>query len=872
MKILICTLLLAIVISLKLTVQAQALPFNEGFENSGSIPSGWSQVYANAPAGNIDWIFQNGGVDGNPANAHNGSYNACFQISSYGDDGTATKLISPCINMSGAVSPALTFWHSQTVWGSDQDELKVYIRTSSTGSWVSVANYTTNVPNWTKRTIYLPGPSSTYYIAFEGIAHYGYGACVDDVEIFDAAAPDVAIKEWTYPNSDCSLSPAENVMVKVMNYSTQPVSNIPIKYSINGGATYINETIASTINPGDSLYYTFSTLANFPIAGFYNCIALVHFSGEINNANDTVYENIIKTKDITSFPFIENFETGTTEYFILNHGAQASTFIYNEAGNKVLRLEGGNSALGWTGSAGNVTASEAWVDNISHQGSAITCTVDATVLTSAELLIDLKQFYSSYDPDYNWFRILINNNQISDVNGVSDFHPATLGSDPYATLIFNLNAYAGTIFNMTLQSSCKYSETYSSPGDIAFVDNIVIRQISSLDAGVLSLDAPASGCGFTNAENITVKIKNHGTGAISGFAVHYKVDAGSIVNETVTTAIAPGDSLNYTFLTTANFSVIGTHTIITWTALAGDQYFPNDSFMVEIMHYPDISTFPFVEDFETGISQTFILQSNEQSDAYIFNNGSSKVLRMEGGIDGLYWIGNTGSTTPTNAWVDNVKYQSSALTCTVNAGSLSSPELVLDLKQTVSNSLSGTKLSWFRVLIDGVQVYDINGVSDFNPITANSDTFKTVTFDLTAYAGMQFTLTLQSSCKFNEANGWPSGGPGDNVFIDNIILRENIITDASVLLNENTKIDIFPNPSDGLFTVCIPNDISLHKFINIEIYDVIGKLIFQSEINPTVGGQKSKIDISTFPKGMYFLKVHDDNNNIILTRKVVIDY
>lgn len=471
-------LLLTVIHCQKLTVQAQTLPFNESFENAGSIPIGWTQGYVNSPAGNIDWIYQNGGngTPASPTSANTGSFNACFQISSYGDDGATTKLISPQINLSTAVSPTLTFWHAQVAWGTDQDQLEVMIRTSATGGWVSIVSYPTNVGSWTKRTISLPSPTSTYYIAFVGTAHFGYGTCVDDVEIFDDAAPDVAVKEWVSPQSNCSLSTTESIMVKVMNYSTQPASNIPIKYSINGGTTYINETITSTINAGDSLYYTFSTTANFSTGGDYNCRSLVGLSGDIYNDNDTVLETVVKTNNITSFPFIENFETGTTEYFILNHGTQANSSIYDEAGNKVLRLEGGGSALGWAGSAGNVTSTEAWTNNLTHQSSAIACLVDATSLSSLELVLDLKQYYSTYDPDYNWFRVLINGVQISDTNGVSNFHPVTTNSDPYQTLNFDLSTYVGTQFNFTLQSSCKYDEPKSTPGDIVFIDNIIFRE------------------------------------------------------------------------------------------------------------------------------------------------------------------------------------------------------------------------------------------------------------------------------------------------------------------------------------------------------------------------------------------------------------
>jgi hypothetical protein len=83
----------------------------------------------------------------------------------------------------------LTFWHTQAVWSTRQDQLSVYYRTSSTGTWTLLITYTASVTAWTQRTISLPNGSSDYYIAFEGNAKYGRGVCIDDVQISCTAVP-----------------------------------------------------------------------------------------------------------------------------------------------------------------------------------------------------------------------------------------------------------------------------------------------------------------------------------------------------------------------------------------------------------------------------------------------------------------------------------------------------------------------------------------------------------------------------------------------------------------------------------------------------------------------------------------------------------
>ncbi len=167
---------------------SQPIPFEEGFE-SGALPDGWSQEYV---VGENDWEFQDGGSSGYPPNAYSGDYNAAFLHSSTGN---TTKLITPPINIAGAEEPTLRFWHAQVEWAGDQDELHVYYKTGEDEDWVLLESYTDEVDTWTEQSIELPNPSSTYYIAFEAVDGYGYGVCIDDVEVFNdfPGAPIIAV-------------------------------------------------------------------------------------------------------------------------------------------------------------------------------------------------------------------------------------------------------------------------------------------------------------------------------------------------------------------------------------------------------------------------------------------------------------------------------------------------------------------------------------------------------------------------------------------------------------------------------------------------------------------------------------------------------
>jgi len=158
-------------------------PYNEGFENSGAIPGCWSQEYV---TGTLNWGYRSGGQSSHPAAAHGGSFNAFLFEGAYGTD-NVTKLVTPAIHLNTMLNPVLKFWHTQAYWDPDQDELRVYYKTSAAGAWALLATYTANITSWTQETISLPNPTSTYFIAFQGTENYGYGVCLDDISITGTA-------------------------------------------------------------------------------------------------------------------------------------------------------------------------------------------------------------------------------------------------------------------------------------------------------------------------------------------------------------------------------------------------------------------------------------------------------------------------------------------------------------------------------------------------------------------------------------------------------------------------------------------------------------------------------------------------------------
>src|SRR5690606_4008659 len=132
------------------------------------------------------------------------------------------------------------------------------------------------------------------------------------------------------------------------------------------------------------------------------------------------------------------------------------------------------------------------------------------------------------------------------------------------------------------------------------IDDVSLKVPSPIDGGVSDIIRPTSGCGLGTTDTVEVEISNYGLNAISNFDVSYEVNNGTPVTETFTGTIAPGMTAIHVFTSTVNLSVAGTYDIVAYTDIVNDADSLNDTTEVEINSIPVLSTFPYVEDFESG--------------------------------------------------------------------------------------------------------------------------------------------------------------------------------------------------------------------------------------------------------------------------------
>jgi hypothetical protein len=76
-------------------------------------------------------------------------------------------------------------------------------------------------------------------------------------------------------------------------------------------------------------------------------------------------------------------------------------------------------------------------------------------------------------------------------------------------------------------------------------------------------------------------------------------------------------------------------------------------------------------------------------------------------------------------------------------------------------------------------------------------------------------------------------------------------------VNNKNNISVYPNPSDGLFTIG-----SMGSRFNVDVYTMLGEKVFQTA--NLIGQISIEINLPSSPGGMYFMKIYDGTEIVVL--------
>lgn len=402
----------------------------------------------------------------------------------------------------------------------------------------------------------------------------------------------------------------QNISIRIRNLDDVAASSYTVAYSANGGA-WITQSLNPVIGGNSTAIVTLASSLNMNAPGTYTLRVAVKNTGLVDGvpSNDTIFRVV---RQLANAPvnltagFADGFEnTGVItmindsmgftpnehwDYFNSNDTGRLRTMVNSDiviSGSRSISLDNTqyaktplNFLTGTFNSAGYSTGS-----------------------SEVRLEFDYKVHGNTHAPDSNkvWVRG-------SDTQAWQPLYNYDLTGDPgriinSGTLSLTDALIAGNQnFSSSTQVRFGQKDTtvieLNDYGTGLTLDNVKIYSVAN-DLGVDSIIAPLGASCSLNTSPVTIHLINGVAQTVSNIKVFYRLDNGTVVSETIP-SLAGKTQLVYTFSQPLTGISPGTHTITTWVAATGDTYHPNDTLAIVFHNQPLITSYPYLENFESG--------------------------------------------------------------------------------------------------------------------------------------------------------------------------------------------------------------------------------------------------------------------------------
>ena len=184
--------------------------------------------------------------------------------------------------------------------------------------------------------------------------YYGNGVTIDNFKLYSVTDDVAMLSVDSVFHYNCGLSAQIPLKVKVVNGVNNTIHNIALSYKIDNGAV-VTEMLDS-IPGNDTVQYTFNQTMDLSTAATYQLSTWVYVATDNYRLNDSIIDfTIINQPVITSFPYLENFESG--EGFYYAEGAKSS-WQYGTPASPIINHAASGSKAWKTNLAGNYNSNE----------------------------------------------------------------------------------------------------------------------------------------------------------------------------------------------------------------------------------------------------------------------------------------------------------------------------------------------------------------------------------------------------------------------------------------------------------------------------------------------------------------------------------
>ncbi|MFO8086676.1 MAG: GEVED domain-containing protein, partial [Bacteroidales bacterium] len=282
------------------------IPFYENFETT-SHNDWFSNYYDNYVSVTYSWRLDSGRTEPRntgPLSDHTtaGSYDGRYITTK--PSAVDAHYVSPYLDTTTyPANPELKFYYFLHGDGGN-----IYVEEKIDGIWHRIDSIIGPVQAnmqepWILQTTPLSSNASQF--RFVGTNTGGGNIAIDDIYI--TGDNDLSVTDVIAPVPTIEQQNNTDVIIEITNLGYNTQSNFDVHYSIDGGITYITETVNASIDPDSTLIYTFNTSADMTTTGTYDMEFIVANSGDINSRNDTVHK-IVRNMPM---PYSQDFDNAT---------------------------------------------------------------------------------------------------------------------------------------------------------------------------------------------------------------------------------------------------------------------------------------------------------------------------------------------------------------------------------------------------------------------------------------------------------------------------------------------------------------------------------------------------------------------------------
>ena len=615
-----------------------APPYIQDFENfvpgQQNAIEGWVQD----PNDDDDWTFQAGPTTSfqtGPQVDHTlgtatGIY-AYMEVSQVGN-GEVINLISPCLDFSQSPTPKVEFWYH--MFGNNIGTLFMDVQDTN-GVWVNQWSLAGNQGDeWIQETVDLTAYAFlSVKIRFRA---QSLGCCagdisIDDIFIYQPQPNDVGVAAIVSPLQEgCNLTASENVTVAVTNYGTASQDTVPVTFQLDNGAL-ITDTLFTTLNPGDTVLFTFSTTIDLSTGGqTYNLDTWTDLATEQTFLNDSLTGYSIVNTTVAT-PMVQDFELfnfGTVpvqNWEVDNTLDEPWTFTSGATGT-TLTGPTADHTLGTP--LGKYAYMEANLVTNGEVAGLISPCIDLRNLTAPKISF----YYHMWGGGIGTLSV-----DIQDSTGawVNAWNKSGDQGNAWTEGLIDATPYAGKITKIRFRATSVTS--FNSAGDIA-IDDIGVFDPQPNDVSLAGIDSPSSdGCDLSPTQSVTVELTNLGLNPQTSIPVTVSLPGQPPLTGTWTGTLNPGDTILYTLPGTVDLSSPATtYTFTAFTNMPGDQNNGNDT-LTGYQVSNTLFLIPYVEPFTT-----FTPGGGNVNAPGVLNNFWTR--SSTGGSTGFNWLVQTGPT------------------------------------------------------------------------------------------------------------------------------------------------------------------------------------------------------------------------------------